>query len=117
MQMNEGCRAYDDIADLHADDLRHPGTGVVEQCQHEPITMTEPAHRRDVHHGKHLLPRQEADHWPVEALHRNRPRLFDDMQVREIAPSGEPQERPYGGQSNIAAAYRVVPISFQVLQE
>ena len=90
MQMNEGCRAQHDIADPHADDLRYPGASVVEQGQHQPIAMTEPAHRRDIHHGEHLLPRQESDHRSVEALHRDRQRLFDDTQIREIPPSSKP---------------------------
>src|SRR6185437_1132222 len=43
--------------------------------------------------------------------------LLNDMQVRDVAPSGEPQERTYGRQANIAAAHCVVPVPFKMFKE
>jgi len=39
------------------------------------------------------------------------------MQICEVTPCGELQERVHCSEPDIAAAHRVVPISFQVIEE
>jgi hypothetical protein len=62
-------------------------------------------------------PCQEAQHRPLEALHRHGHRPLDVVQRRHVAPAGELQERAQRRQPQVAAANRVVPLALQVVQE
>jgi hypothetical protein len=66
---------------------------------------------------QHLKPREEAQHRPLEALHRHRQRPLHGVQRRHIAAAGELQERAHRRQTKVAAAHRVVPRAFQVVEE
>jgi len=79
--------------------------------------LTHPTRGRDVQYRQHLLARQEADHWSVEALHRHRQCLFDQMQVGDITMGSELEKRTNCCEPDVTTANRVVAIPLQMVKE
>ena len=117
VQVYAGATIQDDIHHAHADDLGDPSAGVVEQGQQQVVSLRGPVLARLPEHRQHLWACQEAQHRPLEALHRDRQRPLDVVQRSDITPSGELQERAQRREPEVATANRVLAALLQMVEE
>jgi hypothetical protein len=113
--VNAGRSVQHHVADLHADDLRDSGAGVVHEGEQQAITLADPAGAGLADHCQHLFAREEAEHGPLEALHRHAQCLLDHLHGGDIPTRRELQECAQRRQPGIAAAHRVVTLTLQVV--
>jgi hypothetical protein len=66
---------------------------------------------------QHLWACQEAQHRPLEALHRNGQRPLDVVQRSDVTPSSELQERAQRREPQVATANRVLAALLQMVEE
>ena len=81
------------------------------------VALARPGVVRLADDRQHFLTRQEAQHRPLEALHRHAQRLLDGMQGAHVAPTGKFQERPQRRESSVAAPHRIAALALEMIEE
>jgi hypothetical protein len=74
-------------------------------------------HVRRVENRLHLRAGEEAEHRPIEPLHRYGQRLLDDSQRRQVVMGRVLEERAQRSKPRIAATGSVLAITFEVIEE
>ena len=65
----------------------------------------------------HLLSGEEAEHRPIEPLHRHGQRLLDDAQGRQVVMGRVLEERAQRGKPRIATARAILALALEVIEE
>src|ERR1700675_1913027 len=81
------------------------------------VTLAEPTVAGHADHRDHLLAREEAEHWPLEALCRHPEGSLNDVQRRDDAVRCDLEKRPQGGEPSVAAAYSVMALMLEMIEE